>query len=139
MVLAGNITDPVVHYYHVLASLSQDAVRLVCHVLHKDIGPLSYDNLRTSLLASHTLSNYQKMERMMRLPPLGDQKPSVMLAEMLEFCPAGELSTAVFAYLFLQRLPREIRILLSKDYPADMRAITAQGRQAHRHSCSARP
>ncbi len=107
-----NITDPVARYYHVLASLSQDAVRLVRHVLHEDTGPLSYDNLRTSLLASHTLSNYQKMERMMRLPPLGDQETSVMLAEMLEFCPAGESSTAVFAYLFLQRLPCEIRVLL---------------------------
>jgi hypothetical protein len=59
----------------------------------------------------------------MRLPPLGDRKPSVMLAEMLEYCPAGESATAVFAYLFLQRLPREIRILLSEDDPADMRAI----------------
>jgi hypothetical protein len=60
---------------------------------------------------------------MMKLPPLGDRKPSVMLAEMLEYCPAGESTTAVFAYLFLQRLPREIRVLLSEDDPADMRAI----------------
>jgi hypothetical protein len=114
-----NITDPVACYYHVLASLSQDAVRLVRHVLHEDNGPHSYDNLRTSLLASHSLSNYQKMERMMRLPPLGDRKPSVMLAEMLKFCPAGESATAVFGYLFLQHLPREIRVLLSEDNPAD--------------------
>ncbi len=46
-----------------------------------------------------------------------------MLAEMLEFCPAGEATTAVFAFLFLQRLPREIRVLLSEDDPANMRAI----------------
>jgi hypothetical protein len=46
-----------------------------------------------------------------------------MLAEMLEFCPAGESSTAIFAYLFLQRLPREIRVLLLEVDPADMRAI----------------
>jgi hypothetical protein len=63
------------------------------------------------------------MEKMMKLPPLGDRKPSVMLAEMLEVCPAGESTTAIFAYLFLQRLPREIRVLLSEDDPADMRAI----------------
>jgi hypothetical protein len=119
-----NVVDPVSRYYHVLSSLPQEAVRLVRHVLHEDTGPASYDNLRTSLLASHSLSNYQKMEKMMKLPPLGDRKPSVMLAEMLEVCPAGESSTAVFAYLFLQRLPREIRVLLSEDDPADMRAIT---------------
>jgi hypothetical protein len=118
-----HVTDPITRYYHVLAALSVDLVRLVRHVLHEETGPTSYDQLRTSLLASHSLSNYQKMERMMRLPPLGDRKPSVMLAEMLEFCPAGEASTAVFAFLFLQRLPREIRVLLSEDDPADMRAI----------------
>jgi hypothetical protein len=118
-----NVADPVTRYYHVLAALSVDSVRLVRHVLHDDTGPESYTRLRASLLASHSLSNYQKMERMMRLPPLGDRKPSVMLAEMLEFCPAGEATTEVFAFLFLQRLPREIRVLLSEDDPADMRAI----------------
>ncbi len=71
-------------------------------------------------MASHSLLNYQKMERVMRLPPLGDRKPSVLLAEMLEFCPAGESSTAVFAFLFLQCLPREIRVLLSEDGLANM-------------------
>ncbi len=73
-----------------LSALPMDAVRLVHHFLHEDTGPTSYNNLRTSLLSSHSLSNYQKMERMMRLPPLGDRKPSVMLGQMLEFCPAGE-------------------------------------------------
>jgi hypothetical protein len=118
-----NVADPVTRYYHVLAALSVDSVRLVRHVLHDDTGPESYDRLRASLLASHSLSNYQKMERMMRLPPLGDRKPSVMLAEMLEYCQEGESTTAVFAFLFLQRLPREIRVLLSEDDPANMRAI----------------
>ncbi len=118
-----NVTDPVVRYYHVLSALPKDAVQLIRHVLLEDTGPASYDNLRISLLSSHSLSKYQKMERMMRLPPLGDWKPSVMLAKMLDFCPAGKSATAVFAYLFLQRLPREISILLSEDDPADMQAI----------------
>jgi hypothetical protein len=65
-----NAADPVASYYRVLSSLSQDAVRLVRHVLHEDTGAL------------------------------GDMKPSVMLAEMLEYCPARESTTAVFAYLF---------------------------------------
>ncbi len=59
----------------------------------------------------------------MKLPPLGDRKPAVMLAEMLEYCPAGESTTAAFTYLFLQRLQREICVLLSKDDPAEVRAI----------------
>jgi hypothetical protein len=60
---------------------------------------------------------------MMHLPPFGDRKPSGVLAEMLEYCPAGESSAAVFAFLYLQWLPREIRVLFSENDSADMRAI----------------
>jgi hypothetical protein len=52
-----------------------------------------------------------------------------MLVEMLEFCLASESTTAVFAFLFLQRLPREIRVLLSEDDPADTRAIAEKARR----------
>ncbi len=54
--------------------------------------------------ASHSLSKYQKMEKMMKLPFLGDRKPSIMLAELLEYCLAGESVTAAIAYLFMQQL-----------------------------------
>jgi hypothetical protein len=94
-----------------LAALSIDSFRLVRYLLHEETGPESYAQLRASPLASHSLSIYQNMERMMWLPPLSDHKHSVML----EFCPVGESSTAIFVYLFLQRLPREIHVLLSED------------------------
>jgi hypothetical protein len=112
-----NVADPVTQYYHILAALSVDSVRLVRYVLHEETGPNSYYQLRASLMASHSLSNYQKMGRMMRLLLVGDRKPSVMLAEMLEFCPVGKSSTTVFASLFLQHLPWEIHVLLSEDNP----------------------
>ncbi len=130
-----NVVDLVAHYYHVLVSLSQDAMCLIHQVLHMETGPDYYINFCTSLLASHSLSNYQKME-MMRLQPLGDRKPSVMLVEMLEYCPAGESTTAVFTYLFLQRLPREIRVLMSEENPANKRAIVDK---VDRLACPAGP
>jgi hypothetical protein len=86
------VVDQVARYYHMLFSLSQDAFWLIQHMLHEEIGPDSYDNLRTSLLVSHFLSNYQKMERIMKLRPLGHCKPSVMLAGILEYCPVGKLA-----------------------------------------------
>jgi hypothetical protein len=52
-----NVADPITRYYHVLAALSADSVRLVRHMLHGETGPDSYDKLRASLLASHSLSN----------------------------------------------------------------------------------
>jgi hypothetical protein len=59
-----NVADPIARYYHILFFLSQDVLRLVRHILHEETGPESHYNLRTLLLAaSHSLSNYQKMEQ----------------------------------------------------------------------------
>jgi hypothetical protein len=100
-----NVVDLIACYYHVLAALSVDSVCLLRHELHEETGPDSYNQLRSSLMASHSLSNYQKIERMMLLPPFSDCKPLVMLAEMLMYCLAGESSTAIFTLLYLQWLP----------------------------------
>jgi hypothetical protein len=61
----------------------------------------------------------------MKLPPLDDCKLSIMLAEKL-YCLAGKSATALFTYLFLQRFPREIRMFLSQDNPADMGAVAVR-------------
>jgi hypothetical protein len=48
------------------------------------------------------------------------------MAAMLEICPRGEERTELFACLFLQRLPREIRVLLSNVDHKDPKALAAQ-------------
>jgi hypothetical protein len=48
------------------------------------------------------------------LPPLGAQKPLELLAEMLRLCPRGQEKNAFFNCLFLNKLPRELHILLSE-------------------------
>jgi hypothetical protein len=90
-------TALVTHYYHVLAALSVDSVRMVQHGLYAETGPESYAQLRASLMVSHSLSNYRKVERMMRLPPRGNRESSMILAEMFEFYLVGEMSTIGFA------------------------------------------
>jgi hypothetical protein len=42
---------------------------------------------------------------------------------MLELCPHGHESYPFFCYLFLQRLPREICVLLAEEDATNMRAI----------------
>jgi hypothetical protein len=74
----------------------------------------AYDDIKQRLVASHQLSDFQKAEKLFLMQPLGSRKPSEMMAAMLEFCPRGEEKTNLFACLFLQRLPREIRVLLAR-------------------------
>ncbi len=73
-----------------------------------------YDDIKQRLVASHQLSDFQKAERLFQMPALGGRKPSELMAAMLETCPRGEEKTNLFACIFLQRLPREIRVLLAK-------------------------
>ena len=49
------------------------------------------------------------------MPDLGGRRPSVLLAEMRQLCPAGEVDSKIFRGLFLRRLPQEIRLALAED------------------------
>jgi hypothetical protein len=85
-----------------------------------------YTELRRRLLAAHQLTDIQRVEQLHSLPPLGSQKPSELLAEMLRLCPRGQENNAFFNCLFLNKLPRELRILLSEADMADKQALGAR-------------
>ncbi len=85
-----------------------------------------YMELRRHLLAAHQLTDIQRVEQLFNLPPLGAQKPSELLAEMLRICPRGQENNTFFNCLFLNKLPRELRILLSEAEMADKQALGAR-------------
>jgi hypothetical protein len=85
-----------------------------------------YEALKQRLLSSHQMTWYQRTERLLAMPTLGTRKPSELMAEMLEICPRGEEKSELFACLFLQRLPREIRVLLAKVDHKDPKELAEQ-------------
>ncbi len=85
-----------------------------------------YTELRRRQLAAHQLTDIQRVEQLFNLPPLAAQKPSELLAEMLCLCPRGQENNAFFNCLFLNKLPRELRILLSEADMADKQALGAR-------------
>jgi hypothetical protein len=74
-------------------------------------------------MSSHELTLVQRAEKVMQMPDLGGQKPSQLLAAMLEWCPRGEEGSPFFVAAFLRRLPNELRVLLGHDDFSDMKAI----------------
>jgi hypothetical protein len=64
----------------------------------------------------------------------GGQKPSDMLHDLVQFCPDGEAQTRIFRYLFLQRLPTEIRIILAEDRDSTLAALAARADHLWAHS-----
>jgi len=91
--------------------------------------------LRRRLLAVHQLTDIQREEHLFSLPSQATQKPSELLVEMLLLCPRGQENNAFFNCLFLNKLPRELHILLSEADMADKQALGARADlfAAHNH------
>jgi hypothetical protein len=133
------ITSEVDRFCITAGALDKDTTKKVVHLINNPDPVAPFTALKAALLASHHLTDYQKVELLLAMDSLGGRKPSELLADMIEMCPAGQESNVIFVGLFLQRLPREIRVLLSHDDHSNLRVLAAKadkmmaygGRQAH--------
>jgi hypothetical protein len=132
-VLKG-ITQDTMKFYHILGSLPETAVRGLGDLMRGPPPEDAYIQLKARLLAAHTLTEFQRMEKLHAAQALGGQKPSDMLHDLVQFCPDGEAQTRIFRYLFLQRLPTEIRIVLAEDRNFTLAALAARADQLWAHS-----
>jgi hypothetical protein len=115
------ITDPVDKYYVVMAALSEQQSELVSSVLDEEPTANSYSILKAALVASHTLTTYQMVDKLVNLESLGGSKPSELMAAMQKLRPPKD--EHFFIYHFLQRLPKEVRILLAHNDFTDTRKL----------------
>jgi hypothetical protein len=127
------VTDQFSKYCNVVGSLPHESLRLVADIVESPPQETPYVAIKQRLLASHQLTSFQRAEKLFAMPPLGNRKPSDLMAAMLEICPRGEEKTDLFACLFLQRLPREIRILLADADHKDPKALADKADQLWGH------
>ena len=85
-----------------------------------------YTILKARLLDAHQLTDYQKVNSLLKMEPLGARRPSELLAAMLEACPRGQEANIFFTHLFLCHLPAELRIMLVEDDHQDVRNLVAK-------------
>jgi hypothetical protein len=123
------LTDEFQRYCHVVGALPHESLRLVADLVEAPPQENMYTAIKGRLLASHQMTPYQRAEKLFALPALGSRKPSDLMASMLEICQRGEEKTELFACLFLQRLPREIRVLLAKADHKDPKALADEADQ----------
>ena len=112
-------------FFCTVASLPLSVARNAQHLISNPPARRPYEQLREFLTAAHTLTNYERVQQIQALGPLGGRKPSELLNIMLELCPAGEWETEFFRANFLQRLPEKIRILLLDDQE-ELRVVAAR-------------
>ncbi len=97
----------------VVQSLPRDAMRLVADPVESPPAELMYSALKDRLLASHQLTDIQKVELLVDMQALGDRKPTQLLAAMIEACPRGQEDSVFMSDLFLRKLPADVNILLA--------------------------
>ncbi len=112
-------------YFNVVKSLSQDSLRLIKDILANPHPTTPYEVLKDRLLNNHSLTNFQKIERQFKIGELGpQQKPSELLAHLVQLTPADELQSKYLIFLFIQRLPKIMRMQLGDNLDLDLRDIS---------------
>ena len=113
-------------YDCVISSLSKDSLRLIMDLITAPPDDEPYLAIKGRLLASHQLTDYQRIEQLLAMDNLGGRRPTELLAHMLELCPAGEERSKFFAFHYLHRLPQELRIMLGDDDHQDVQTLAAK-------------
>jgi hypothetical protein len=62
---------------HTVAALSKEIIQLCFHAVEDE----PYTVFKEDLLQQHTLTKYQRIERLLAVGPLGSRRPSLLLAE----------------------------------------------------------
>jgi hypothetical protein len=106
-------------FHNCLQALSVSTIILIAYLVEANLLPAAPNmTLRARLMASYQLTNIKRVELLFNHPLLGrKQKLSEVLADMLRLCPRGQDNNDLFNYLFLNKLPRELQVLLTE---ADM-------------------
>ncbi len=125
MEVAGIATERDMFAYTVDA-LPYESLRLVNDLLMAPPAERPFSLLKERLLLATQLTPVQMADRLMKMPELGDRRPSQMLAAMLEFCPPGEEGTAFFRAAYLSRLPADIRGHLDGLETGDLKELAAR-------------
>jgi hypothetical protein len=88
-----------------------------------------YDVLKGRLLMAHQLLAVQKAIKLMKMPDLGDNCPSQLLADLLQSCPLEEQWTALFRSSFLISLPSELQVHLALVETTDLKELAQKADQ----------
>jgi hypothetical protein len=121
-----NIADEQIQFDHVLSALPEDMVGQILDLVESAPEAAPYTFLKARILETHQLSDYEKFDMLVKMEPLGDRKPSQLLAAMMEYCPAGMEKILPFHYFLTQRLPIALRTQLGEVEHGDPRALAAR-------------
>ena len=107
----AQVTQSRTKFDHVVQKLPQSIMVSVRGLIMTSASTSStpYEALKSKLVSSYTLSRWQRVNKLIHHPSLGDQRPTALMDAMLALLPDDEVPGALFLGLFLERLPVEMR------------------------------
>lgn len=111
-VLAGVNKDET-KFHHIVAKIDQTVISHVADLIRKPPDAGKYDAIKERLIARFELTAQEKMEKLLGSCDLGDLRPTHLLARMQELASGLKVDDSLLRMLFLQRLPANIRGVLS--------------------------
>lgn len=111
--ILANVTKDSTKFHHIVAKVDQT---VICHIADLVTRPPENDKykaVKERLIARFALSPEARMERLLGSADLGDLRPTHLLAKMQELATGLNISDAMLKMLFLQRMPANIRTILS--------------------------
>ena len=95
------VTGEQAKFNQLVGSLSKESIGRVLDLVENLLLFTPYTILKARLLDAHQLTDYQKVDSLLKMEPLGTRGPSELLAAMLEACPRGQETNIFFTHLFL--------------------------------------
>lgn len=128
---ASNVSSSLKKYQYVLTKLPADIITQILDLLNElDTNTTTpYECLKERLLTAFVPSRWTRAHQLLQHPPLGDQRPSALMATMLAILPPEEKPDSLFLTLFLDRMPQTIREHLATRNFATPREMAAHADQ----------
>lgn len=109
----SRITSESSRYYYVLAALPQDIIESVLDFIQNPPETNLYVGIKKLLIQRHSLSEEQRIEKLLSSERLGDRRPSEFYRSLkLLAGVSGSISDTLIRSLWLKRLPQVINIAL---------------------------
>lgn len=110
-VISG-ITADKTKFCHVIANIESKHLEAVQDILKDPPADDKYATLKERLLKEFSLTETEKLNKILQTAELGDKKPTQLLREMQSLA-GSNLGASAIETLFLQRLPDHVKHILS--------------------------
>ena len=125
-----NVTLSSTKHSYLVAALPQDVALRVADALLQPDATDPYISLRDRLLKVYTLNDYERAEKLLDMPPMVGERPTVIMDRMLSLLPdsaSRDDPGFLFRTIFLRKLPGDIRTQLVTLKTESIRELAEQG------------